>query len=59
MHETVFFAAIFASLFVSLLIAVLLPILMLSKRWQVAEDKARTRRLADARMNARLLRFNL
>jgi len=27
--------------------------------WRAAEDRARARRLADYRMNARLLRFNI
>jgi hypothetical protein len=43
----------------SVLIAIFLPLLMSGKRWRAAEERAHARRLADARMNARLLRFNL
>jgi hypothetical protein len=50
--------AILVSISVSILVAIFLCFLplFLSK---AAEDKARARRLAEARMNARLLRFNL
>jgi hypothetical protein len=40
--------------------ALFLPLaLILSGEWRAAEDKARARRIADAKMNARLLRFNI
>jgi type II secretory pathway pseudopilin PulG len=55
MNET----AVFISIFVAILLAILLPLLLSGKRWQEAQDRARARRLADARMNARLLRLNL
>ncbi|QNI38143.1 hypothetical protein [Edaphobacter albus] len=51
--ELAIFVAIFAALFLPLLI------ILSGERWRAAEDKARARRIADARMNARLLRFNI
>ena len=45
---------------ISVLIAIFLPVVVMSgKQWREAEGKARARRLADAKMNARLLRLNL
>jgi hypothetical protein len=41
------FVSIFFALFVS------------ATQWRAEEDKARARRLVDAKMNARLLRLNL
>ena len=52
--------AIFIATAISVLIALLLPFVVMSgKQWREAEEKARARRLADAKMNARLLRLNL
>ena len=41
------------------LVAILLPLMLSSDGWRAVEDKARARRLAEAKMNARLLRLNL
>ncbi len=49
--------AIFTSLFVSTVLPFF--ILLSDKHSKAAQEKARARRLADAKMNARLLRFNL
>jgi hypothetical protein len=46
--------AILIPIFVSIFLSILS-----GKHWKEEEDKARARRLADARMNARLLRFNI
>jgi hypothetical protein len=46
------------SIFVSISVAIFLPLVLSGKRTP-AEDKARARRVADAKMNARLLRLNL
>ena len=54
MQATAIFVSISVGVFVAIFLA-FLPLFM-SK---AAEDKARARRLAEARMNARLLRFNL
>jgi hypothetical protein len=48
--------ATFVSIFVGIFVAIFLMFLPL---WRTAEEKARARRIADARMNARLLRLNL
>jgi hypothetical protein len=50
--------AIFVAIFVAIL-ASFLPLIMSGERWRAAEDRARARRIADARMNARLLRLNI
>ena len=52
-------AAAFISIFISSLIAIFLPLVLSGKRSPVAEEKVRARRLAEARMNARLLRLNI
>jgi len=57
MQSTAIFVAIFFPIVISVLIATLLPFLLLLLSG--AEERAHARRLADARMNARLLRFNL
>lgn len=36
-----------------------LPLILSGKRWKAAQDRARARRIAEARMNARLLRLNI
>jgi hypothetical protein len=59
MESTASFIAIFTGMLTSLLIAIALPCFLLSKRWKEAEAKAHARRLADAKMNARLLKLNL
>lgn len=51
--------AILVAIFFSLLVAIFLPLIMLGKEWIAAQDRARTRRLAEHRMNARLLRLNI
>jgi hypothetical protein len=53
-------SAIFVSIFVAIFIAIFLPLVpLLGERWRAAEDRARARPIADAKMNARLLRLNL
>ncbi len=59
MESTAFYLGLWIALLVSIAIAVLLPLLMSGERFRVAEEKAHARRLTDARMKARLLRFNL
>jgi hypothetical protein len=51
--------AIFVAISVSIFVAIFLPLLFSGERWRAAQDKARARRIADAEMNARLLRLNL
>ena len=59
MEATASLIAISIAVLVSLSIAILLPLMFSGKWWKAEQEKARARRLADAKMNARLLRFNL
>jgi len=36
-----------------------LPLILSGRQWKAAQERARARRIADAKMNARLLRLNL
>jgi hypothetical protein len=56
--EAARFVAIFVAMFIALFVAIFLPLLS-GERWRAAQDRARARRIADARMNARLLRLNI
>jgi hypothetical protein len=56
--EAAQFIAIFVALFVAF-VASFLPLILSRERWSAAQDRARARRIADARMNARLLRLNI
>ena len=51
-------AAILVAIFVPLFCAFLLLILS-GKQWREEQDRARERRMAEHRMNARLLRLNI
>jgi uncharacterized protein YpmB len=51
--------AIFVTVFVAIFLAIFLPLVLSGKQWREAQDKARARRIADAKMNARLLRLNI
>ena len=51
--------AIVIAIFLSLFVAIFLPLVMSGKHWSEAEDRARARRMAEHRMNARLLRLNI
>jgi hypothetical protein len=59
MEMTAFDIAISVSILTALLVAVLLPLMMSSEGARATAQKARARRLTDAKMNARLLRLNL
>jgi hypothetical protein len=52
-------AAIFVAIFVAISVAIFLPLVLSGKQWRAAQEKARGRRIADAKMNARLLRLNI
>jgi len=51
-------AAVWVAILVATFVAIFLPIIS-GKRWKEAQAKARARRIAEARMNARLLRLNI
>ena len=57
--EAARFVAIFAAIFVALFAAIFLPLILSGERWRAEQDRARARRIADARMNARLLRLDI
>jgi hypothetical protein len=50
-------AALFVAIFVSLFTAFVF--VLSGEHWRAAQDKARERRMAEYRMNARLLRLNI
>jgi hypothetical protein len=45
--------------FVAIFVAIFLPLILSGKQWRAAQDRARARRMAEHRMNARLLRLNI
>jgi hypothetical protein len=47
------------AIFVTIFVAIYLPMILSGKEWRAAEDRARERRMAEHRMNARLLRLNI
>lgn len=51
--------ATIAALIVSIFVAIFLPMLLSGIHWRTALNQARRRRMADHRMNARLLRFDI
>jgi hypothetical protein len=57
--EAARFVAIFIAIFFALFVAIVLTLILSGERWRAAQDRARARRIADARMNARLLRLNI
>jgi len=59
MREIGILISLAISLAVAVILAIILPFILSGERWKAAQEKARARRLADAKMNARLLRLNL
>ncbi len=51
--------AIFVAIFLAIFLTVFLPLLMSGKQWGAAQDRESARRMAEHRMNARLLRLNI
>jgi hypothetical protein len=51
--------AVLVAVFFAIFFAIFLPLILSGKRWIEAQDRARARRIAEARMNARLLRLNI
>ena len=50
--------AIFVSIFVAFAV-MFLPLILSGETWKATQDRERARRIADAKMNARLLKLNL
>jgi hypothetical protein len=44
---------------VSTFLSMIIVFVVSGKQWKAEQDRARARRLAEAKMNARLLRFNI
>jgi hypothetical protein len=51
--------AILIAIFTGLFVAIFFSLILSGKEWRAAQDRSRARRIADARMNARLLRLNI
>ena len=47
------------AIFVAIFVAIFLPLIAFATESRAEQDRARARRIADARMNARLLRLNI
>ena len=56
-RDLLFVAGMLTSLFVSVFLPLI--IVLSGKQWRAAEDRARARRIAEHRMNARLLRLDI
>jgi hypothetical protein len=48
-----------AAKLVAIFVAIFLPLILSGKQWRAEQDRARERRMAEHRMNARLLRLNI
>ena len=59
--EAAKFVALFLPSFVAIFVIFLifLPLIMSGEQWRAEQDRARARRMAEHRMNARLLRLNI
>jgi hypothetical protein len=56
--DLLFVAGMLAS-FVSIFLPIISAFILSGKQWRAAQDRARARRIAESRMNARLLRLNI
>ena len=59
MHSIAGLTTVFAAVFTGAFVAIFLAIFSLGDRGKAAHERAHARRIAEARMNARLLRLNL
>ena len=57
--DLLFVAGTLASIFVSIFLSITSAFVLSGKHWRAAQDRARARRIAEYRMNARLLRLNI
>jgi hypothetical protein len=51
--------ALLASILMSVFLPIIFAFVLSGKQWRTAQDRARARRIAEYRMNARLLRLNI
>jgi hypothetical protein len=59
MQATAALISICVSSLVAIFVAIFLPLILSGERAAAAQNRAHARRIADARMNARLLQLNL
>jgi hypothetical protein len=52
-------SGVLSAVFVANFVAIFLPLLLSGEQWKAEQERARTRRIAEARMNARLLRLDI
>ena len=52
-------AAVLVAILIPSFVVMFLAFLMSGKEWKAAQDRARERRMAEHRMNARLLKLNI
>jgi hypothetical protein len=57
--DLLLFAGMLTSMFVSIFLVMSSAFALSGKQWREAQDTARARRMAEHRMNARLLRLNI
>jgi len=53
------FVSLFLTLFLPVYVGIFIVLFLSGTQWKEDQERARKRRLADAKMNARLLRFNI
>jgi ABC-type sugar transport system permease subunit len=58
-RDLLFVAGMLASLFVSIFLPIISAFVLSGKQWRAAQDRERARRIAEYRLNARLLRLNI
>jgi hypothetical protein len=58
-RDLLFVAGMLTSIFVSIFLPIISAFVLSGKQWRAAEDRARARRIAEYRMNARLLRLDI
>ena len=58
-RDLLFVAGALASIFVSIFLPIICAFVLSGEQWRAAQDRARARRMAEHRMNARLLRLNI
>jgi hypothetical protein len=58
-RDLLFVASMLVSIFVSIFLPIISSFVLSGKQGRAAQDRARERRIAEYRMNARLLRLNI
>ena len=52
-------ASMLVSIFVSIFLPIISALILSGEQWRAAQDRAHARRIAEYRMNARLLRLDI